>query len=147
MQMAKLGVALVKGRTGLSTAEPMETEDTAAPAPAKADSNNHVAPLQFKSLVGKNHAEFGSSRQQVPNSIPIDSHCLESKPQLFSPCPENSALRREVLHDLNGCPLHCRMLWSTSSISWTSSIAQSTGQRRAWAEAASRPLQLHSHTR
>ncbi|CAL5228914.1 g12137 [Coccomyxa viridis] len=63
-QMAKLGVALVKGRTGLSTAVPMETEDTVAPASAKVDSNNHVAPLQFKSLVGKNHAEFGSSRQQ-----------------------------------------------------------------------------------
>ncbi len=74
MQMAKLGVALVKGRTGLSSAAPMETEDVAAPAPAKSDSDNHVAPLQFKSLVGKNHAEFGSSRQQVPISSPLNSH-------------------------------------------------------------------------
>ena len=74
MQMAKLGVALVKGRTGLSTAVPMETEDTVAPASAKVDSNKHVAPLQFKSLVGKNHAEFGSSRQQV--TIPKPAHAL-----------------------------------------------------------------------
>ena len=65
MQMAKLGVALVKGRTGLSAAAPMDTEGSAAPASTQADSKNHVAPQEFKSLVGRNHSEFGSSRQQV----------------------------------------------------------------------------------
>ena len=71
MQMAKLGVALVKGRTGLSAAAPMDTGDAAAPASAQTDSKSHVAPQQFKSLVGRNHSEFGSSRQQVmvPNHV------------------------------------------------------------------------------
>jgi len=57
VQMAKLGVALVKGRTGLPAAAPAES--------AQADNNQHVAPQQFKFLVGKGHSEFGSSRQQV----------------------------------------------------------------------------------
>ena len=63
--MAKLGVALVKGRTGLPppVAAPAEAEG-AAHASGQAD-KSYVAPQQFKSLVGKNHPEFGSSRQQV----------------------------------------------------------------------------------
>ena len=79
MQMAKLGVALVKGRTGHSAAVPMETEGSAAPAPAHAADDNHVAPQQLKSLVGKNHPEFGSSRQQViqPICCPIQSFALK----------------------------------------------------------------------
>ena len=87
LQMAKLGVALVKGRTGLSTAAPMETEDAAAPAPANADSKNHVAPQQFKSLVGKNHSEFGSSRQQVTAAQTCYWVVPGMELSLCSPCP------------------------------------------------------------
>jgi len=85
--MAKVGVALSKGRTGApppSTAAPMK-EDMATSAIASKDAagqvsgagttvkpsdsgeeeHNWVEPQAFKSLVGKGHADFSSGHQQV----------------------------------------------------------------------------------
>jgi ubiquitin carboxyl-terminal hydrolase 5/13 len=90
-QLAKVGVALVSGRTGKppllpdaagaageGEPQPMDgVEAAAAPAPADAahagggqaetaaQEANSVRPAAFKALVGKGHPEFSSGRQQV----------------------------------------------------------------------------------
>eukprot|EP00877_Chromochloris_zofingiensis_P014486 jgi/Chrzof1/9291/UNPLg00258.t1 len=90
-QMAKLGVALVTGRTGApappaavaeqegaggataaaTAPEPMETDAAGNAATAgggaaatAAQAANSVRPAGFKSLVGRGHPEFSSARQQ-----------------------------------------------------------------------------------
>lgn len=86
--MAKVGVALTKGRTGApppSSAAPMDTDlqpgaiaskdaagqvsgaGTAVKAAAfgSEDDHNWVEPQAFKSLVGRGHADFSSGHQQV----------------------------------------------------------------------------------
>ncbi len=85
--MAKVGVALSKGRTGApppSTAAPMEEDvptsaiaskdaagqvsgagTTVKPSDSGEDEHNWVEPQAFKSLVGKGHADFSSGHQQV----------------------------------------------------------------------------------
>mmetsp|Transcript_62 Transcript_62/g.92 ORF Transcript_62/g.92 Transcript_62/m.92 type:complete len:885 (-) Transcript_62:589-3243(-) len=71
-QLAKVGVALVQGRTGHTAAAPAAPDadgDTAMggeAGPAKdSDERSHaVRPLSFKTLVGRGHSEFSSGRQQ-----------------------------------------------------------------------------------
>lgn len=72
-QFAKVGVALLSGKTGAPAdaggpqemnyeAEVVTPEE--AVAQEKDDDGNSVRPQQFRSLVGKGHPEFSSSRQQ-----------------------------------------------------------------------------------
>ncbi|KAL0051048.1 hypothetical protein WJX82_001112 [Trebouxia sp. C0006] len=85
-QMAKVGVALSKGRTGApppSTAAPMEEDiptraiaskdaagqvsgagTTVKPSYSGEEEHNWVEPQAFRSLVGKGHADFSSGHQQ-----------------------------------------------------------------------------------
>ena len=85
--MAKVGVALSKGRTGApppSTAAPMEEDiptsaiaskdaagqvsgagTTVKPRDSGEEDHNWVEPQAFKSLVGRGHADFSSGHQQV----------------------------------------------------------------------------------
>ena len=86
LQMAKVGVALVEGRTGDAPAGPatVTTESPAtgglvdpagaaagaAPAAAASPASGQagtlaVKPQAFKHLVGRGHPEFSSNRQQV----------------------------------------------------------------------------------
>ena len=68
--MGKLGQAMASGRTGQAP------EPQAAPGAGKADTNGDavrgtwVQPQRFKSLVGRNHPEFSSARQQVRLGLP-----------------------------------------------------------------------------
>ena len=68
--MGKLGQAMTSGRTGQAP------EPQAAPGAGKADTNGDahrgtwVQPQRFKSLVGRNHPEFSSARQQVRLGLP-----------------------------------------------------------------------------
>ncbi|KAK9828649.1 hypothetical protein WJX72_001313 [[Myrmecia] bisecta] len=68
-QMAKLGVALTTGRTGMPSEEaaPMD-HDAANGAPHLGGTGNDdatsIRPQFFKSLVGRGHPEFASARQQ-----------------------------------------------------------------------------------
>ncbi|KAI8465117.1 MAG: hypothetical protein J3K34DRAFT_473698, partial [Monoraphidium minutum] len=61
-QLAKVGVALVEGRTGAPPPPPaaMDTDAATADAPRV----RSVRPLAFKALVGRGHHEFSSARQQ-----------------------------------------------------------------------------------
>lgn len=69
-QLAKMGVALVNGRTGAPPPPPTPMEADGAPETgggggSKADGTESVRPLAFKTLVGRGHHEFSSARQQV----------------------------------------------------------------------------------
>ncbi|KAL4439029.1 hypothetical protein ABPG77_006966 [Micractinium sp. CCAP 211/92] len=69
-QFAKVGVALLSGKTGApaNAGGPQEMNyeaEVVTPEEAeKDDDGNSVRPQQFRSLVGKGHPEFSSSRQQ-----------------------------------------------------------------------------------
>lgn len=86
LQMSKVGVALVEGRTGDAPAgpaaaiaetpaaggpvDPAGAAAGAAPAAAASPGTGHadtlaVKPQAFKYLVGRGHPEFSSNRQQV----------------------------------------------------------------------------------
>lgn len=66
LQMAKVAVALLEGRT-----------ENPAPAPESDSANGSeplaVKPQTFKRLVGKGHPEFSTSRQQAISRAPSDS--------------------------------------------------------------------------
>lgn len=92
-QMAKLGTALITGRTGHPPATMAAAEQRAyeavegngAPAahgvhkavsaPGPDPGANSVRPQMFKSLVGRGHAEFSSNRQQ--DAVEYFQHLLE----------------------------------------------------------------------
>lgn len=66
--MAKVGVALTEGRTGVSAAAPMDIESNGGAGVAAAvprEESNAVRPQAFKTLIGRGNAEFQSNRQQV----------------------------------------------------------------------------------
>ncbi|KAK9805947.1 hypothetical protein WJX73_007684 [Symbiochloris irregularis] len=71
-QMAKLGVAMTTARTGQppeeqgppSGAVASQNGDASASSAPKADEGTWVRPQAFKVLVGRNHSEFSSPRQQ-----------------------------------------------------------------------------------
>lgn len=67
-QMAKVGVALTEGRTGVSAAAPMDVQSNggaSAPPAVPREDSNAVRPQAFKTLIGRGNAEFQSNRQQV----------------------------------------------------------------------------------
>jgi hypothetical protein len=102
-QMAKVGVALVEGRTGDAPAgpaaattespaasgpvDPARAAAGAAPAAAASPGGSQadilaVKPQAFKYLIGRGHPEFSSNRQQVwhqpvfdKHYFPADHHC------------------------------------------------------------------------
>ncbi|KAL4452659.1 hypothetical protein ABPG75_008321 [Micractinium tetrahymenae] len=69
-QFAKVGVALLTGKTGAPAAAGgpqemnYEAEVVTAEEAEKDDDGNSVRPQQFRSLAGRGHPEFSSSRQQ-----------------------------------------------------------------------------------
>jgi ubiquitin carboxyl-terminal hydrolase 5/13 len=74
VQFAKVGIALVEGKTGAAKISGIATDYDAMTVTTEGGlealdevtggTENSVKPLTFKSLVGKGHAEFSSSRQQ-----------------------------------------------------------------------------------
>ena len=67
--MAKLGLVLSTGRTG-EAAGKLQDDGPMAVAPGgqqllPEETKSSVRPQRFKTLVGRGHAEFSSSRQQV----------------------------------------------------------------------------------
>ena len=78
LQMAKLGVAMTQARTGQAPEEERtpvapENGNTGSSPASRAVEGTWVRPQGFKTLVGRNHPEFSSPRQQVGRGF---NHCL-----------------------------------------------------------------------
>jgi ubiquitin carboxyl-terminal hydrolase 5/13 len=121
--MAKVGVALSKGRTGApppSTAAPMEEDvptsaiaskdaagqvsgagTTVKPSYSGEEEHNWVEPQAFKSLVGKGHADFSSGHQQVGLRYQLAALTVASQLLLLKRQPLVSQTRQHLCALMN----------------------------------------------
>ena len=121
--MAKVGVALSKGRTGApppSTAAPMEEDiptgaiaskdaagqvsgagTTVKPSDSGEEEHNWVEPHAFKSLVGKGHADFSSGHQQVRLQYQLAASAVVSQLLLLECQPRMSHTRQHLCASLS----------------------------------------------